>query len=364
MRKILLSAACVAIAALFLLFPMPFLSYATNKVLEHWLSGGKLAYEGKIVVWTVDAKVDGKQALMSWLKSRASFFEKNHFGIYPELLAMTMEDVASKLQQGEVPDVLLCGVDVPKQVLDCAAVYEGPFLMKPIMPQLHGGLLTPVLQSGTVVLINEDALYKAGLNPPAGLAGMEAQWLQGVMEQLPKAVAHEDGISLMAAVVSEMPSELQQAFLKSGTATLDAFLKGDIAVYLSYQSALWQLYRQDLLGKTLPGITCYPLSGFAAKIECAALMKNADKHRQQAAAAFVTTLLGKQAQTALSEIYALPTVSGTSCTRADLSALWLKAEDTAYLYPGHGVEEFVQMASGNATLSELKAYVQGLCQPP
>lgn len=364
MRKVLLSAICAVFAALFLLFPMPFLTYTRNKVLEHWLSGGKLAYEGKIVVWAVDAKVDGKQALMSWLRSRVSFFEKNHFGIYPELASMTMEDVTSRLQKGERPDVLLCGVDAPRVVLDCAAAYEGPFLMKPVLPQLYGGLLTPVLQSGTVVLINEDALYRAGLNPPAGLVGMEAQWLKTVSEEIPNALAYEDGVSLMAAVVSEMPADLQQAFIKSKTGTLEAFLKGDIAVYLTYQNALWQLYRQDLLGKTLPGITAYPLAGFTAKAECVALIKNEDKHRQQAAAAFVTTLLGRQAQSALAEIYALPTVSGTSCTRADLSALWQKAEETIYIYPGNGLEEFLLMTTGNASLPDLKNYVQGLCQPP
>ena len=135
---------------------------------------------------------------------------------------------------------------------------------------------------------------------------MDAQWIQTVQKELPNAIAHEDGVCLMAAIMSEMPQDMQQAFLKSKGGNLDALLKGDIAIYLTRQESLWQLYKQDILGTTLPGVIAYPLCGFSPRIQCAVLMENKDRHRREAAAAFITTLLGKQAQTALEDIYALP----------------------------------------------------------
>ena len=167
MRRMLLGGICAVTAALFLLFPAPYLMDMRNRVLEHWLCGGKISYEGNLAVWVVDVKADGKQALMSWIRGRIAFYESNHFGIYPKAEGpMTIEEVQLRIQNGECPDVLLCGVDVSEPILGHAVRYDGPFLMDPILPQRSEGLITPILQSGTLVLINEDALYRAGLSLP------------------------------------------------------------------------------------------------------------------------------------------------------------------------------------------------------
>ncbi len=365
MRKMLLGGICAVTAALMLLFPAPFLMDMRNRVLEHWLFGGKIAYEGDLSVWVVDVRADGKQSLLSWIRGRIAFYEAGHFGIYPKVEGpMTIEEVQLRMRNGAHPDVLLCGVDVPEPILENAVRYDGPFLMDPILPQRSEGLITPILQSGTLVLLNEDALYRAGLNPPAGLSGMDSQWLQTVLQELPNAAGHEDGVCLMAAVMSEMPQAMQQAFLKSKRGNLDALLKGELAIYLSQQGSLWQLYKQDLLGKTLPGVIAYPLSGLSPRMQCAVLIKNNDRHRHEAAAALITTLLGKQAQTALADIYALPVVTGTSCVRADLVSLWQKAEETEWVYPNTGEAEFLTLVSKDAPLSDLQSYVRNLCRPP
>ena len=364
MRKVVLSAMCAITALLFLCCPTAYLLDARNRVVQHWLNGNRLAYEGKIVIWSVDAGADGKHALTSWLKSRAAVFESQHFGVYVTVMqSMTTAEVSQRMQTGECPDLLLCGSDVPQAVLQQAVAFQGPFYIEPVLPQLQTGLLTPVFQNGNVMLINEDALYRAGLSPPAGPEGMGSEWVEQTLKSLPNAFGHEDGAALMAAVLSSLPDAAQEAFVRGKACGTDAFLQGDAVIYLAHTDALWELYKGELLGKTLPGTIAYPLKGLARRVQYAILMKNANRARQVAAATFLSALLGKQAQTSLSDIYALPVVSGTTCSRVDLTALWQTADETKYVCPPTGETAFLAQVSAKAMLETLRTLALQLCKP-
>ncbi len=365
MRRSVFSAVCAAIAILFLCFPSLFLMQAQNKVICKWLYGSRLAYEGELSVWTVDVNADGKNALYNWLAARSVFYKQRHFGIYPVLeQPMTMEQARDRMASGEVPDILLCGGNVPPDVLNHAASYEGPFPMPLMLPQYENGLLTPVMRSGTVVLINDDVLYAAGLNPPDGLEGMDGQWVEYATEELPGAFAYDDALSLMAVVLSDLPQQAQEAFLSASPAGIEDFICGHSAVFVTSLKSLWYLYRQELLGKPLPSVASYPLCGFVPRVQYAVLMHNGDAKRQEAAGAFIAVLIGKTAQTALSDIYALPVVYGAKCERADLMDLWQCEMQTEYVFCGHGEEEFMAMVNTDSSIEDLRAYASGLCRSP
>ncbi len=365
MRKGILNLVCAAIAVMLLCFPSLLWMQAHNSVVRKWLNGGRLTYQGELAVWVVDANVDGKGALRSWILGRSTFYKQRNFGIYPIIEpTMTLDQVRSRIASGEIPDVLLCGGDVPQSVLDHATAYQGSFPMPLVLPQRGKGLFTPVMHSGTVLLINEDALYRAGLNPPAGVEGMDEQWISYSEAELSGAFCYDDALSLMAVVLSDLPPAVQQALLNGSEGNMQEFLNGSTAVFATTQAALWQLYRQELLGRSLPDIVAYPLCGFAPRVQYAVLMQNADTHRQAAASALITILVGNKGQIALADIYALPVVSGTTCERTDLMGLWQCAQQTKYVYPGHGEVEFMDMVREGATPDEARAYAIDLCRPP
>jgi hypothetical protein len=365
MRRWIFCALCALFAALLLIVPSVFIPGAHNEVIRRWLNAGKLAYEGKLVVYAVDAGADGKGALFAYLNERAAAFERRYFGIYPIVYEpMTMGEVEARIDAGESPDVLLCADDIPGGVLAKAAPFTGSFALPQILPQRLGGRLTPLYQGGVVVLVHEDALYRHGLSPPAGIEGMDDQWVSYVLEGMPSAFAYEDGRTLMAAVMGEVGDGAQEALRRGSCLDMRAFLKGEAAVYATSQRALWELYRQELLGATLPGVIVYPLGGFVPRVQYAVLMQNADAERQSAAQAFIAMLLGKSAQAALGDIYALPASAGVSCNRMDLAALWQRAEEAELVYAGRGEEAFLQLAQGDAPLESLREFVRTLCYPP
>lgn len=362
MRRSVFSAVCAAVAALLFFFPSLFSLRTQNRVIQKWLYGSRLAYEGEITVWTVDTNADGKGSLSGWLDGRSAFFKERNFGVYPVLdPPMTVEEVQQRMAAGETPDVILCGSDVPPCVLERAIGYEGPFPMPLVLPQEADGLLTPVLRSGVLILVNEDALYLAGTNPPPDLAGMDGEWLDSLLELCPDAFGYDDGTSLMAVMTNEVPPAAQQALLRASPCDMQAFLNGDVAIYAASQRALWELYRQELMGKPLPGVSIHPLCSFVPNVEYAVLMQNEDAQRQEAARAFITVLVGKSAQTALGDIYALPVVEGTTCARSDLYVLWQCAPQAQYIYGGSGKEAFMEKVHAGTDILELREFVMGLC---
>jgi hypothetical protein len=104
--------------------------------------------------------------------------------------------------------------------------------------------------------------------------------------------------------------------------------------------------------------------GFAPHVQYAMLMQNADAARKEAAAAFISSLLGKAAQRALADIYALPVISDVECTRDDLGFLWQNAGQVLLAYPGYGEAEFLRLIQTGASLASLRQWVQTLCLPP
>ena len=332
MRKAILTFLCAALAVLFIACPWMFLMQPRNRVVRKWLSGGSLSYEGELTVWAVDAGVGGKNALHRWLYEQSAAFKRRHFGVYPVIEDVgDMDEVRRRVQAGQCPDLLLCGGSVPKNVLDRAALYDGPFPMPLALTQREGGRLTPLMQSGAVVLINEDALYIAGLFPPEGMEGMQADWVAQTLNVLPGAFGYDDPLCLMAALAGDLPKEAQRA--------------------------LSEIRRRELTGKTLPGLAAYPLCGFAAGVQYALLLPGADESRDAAARAFLTSLVGNRAQSALADVYALPVVRGASCRRADLGALWLCAEQTRYIANPSSLPGFAALCRDNASVEELNAYV-------
>jgi hypothetical protein len=363
MRKGLPGVICALVAVILLLFPPLFYCDGSNALIRQWLNGGKISYRGKLIVAVVDAGASGKDAIEQWILDRAAAYEKRYFGIFVEVSAMTLSEAEERIGNGDTPDVLLCGSDADKGLLERAVPFESTGV-DGALPQLNGGLLTPVFQSGVVVLVNEDALYKYGLSPPAGMETMDDAWVEGTLCAMPQAFAYEDAASLMAVVQSRLPDAAQYAMVTGKRLEVEAFFRGDAAIFAGTPRALWELYRMELLGKPAPCVIPYALMGFAPHVQYAMLMQNADAARKEAAAAFISSLLGKAAQRALADIYALPVISDVECTRDDLGFLWQNAGQVLLAYPGYGEAEFLRLIQTGASLASLRQWVQTLCLPP
>lgn len=369
-RRKWMVALCALLGAALLLFPGLWDTSGQKLWMQKWLRGNKLAYTGHLRIWLADVPgASGKGSAQSWVRSCMEAFEKKNFGIFLELECMDMEQMTARIQAGERPDVVLgdgSGDALWEAVL--TPLYEA----WPMPVQLESrldGRWQPVFQGGYALLVNEDALYSAGLSPPAGLEGLDELWMEQLLAQAPHAVARDDGdvTSAMAALCNQgIPEAARTAIQHAQGATVQQFLKGEVAVLPASMQSVWELEKQSIIGKQVPAFASYPLSGFCGHVQYAGVTGQSKQARTQAAAAFVKLLLGKSAQSQLYTLWAAPTAfpkAGLSCAQANQAMYWqaILQPGALSLPPGSQTDAFVQMLP-QSTLHEAVRWVEDACQ--
>ena len=363
-------ALCAVLGVALLLFPGLWDTSGQKLWMQKWLRGNKLAYTGHLTVWLADVPgASGKGSAQSWVRSCMQAFEKKNFGIFLELECMDMAQMTARIQAGERPDVVLGdGSDSPLWQEVLTPLYES----WPMPVQLDSrldGRWQPVFQGGYALLINEDALYSAGLSPPAGLSGLDELWIEQLRTQAPQAMARDDGdaTSAMAALISpEIPEAARIALQQAPGATIAQFLNGEVAVLPASMQSVWELEKQSILGRQVPAFQSYPLSGFRGHVQYVGVIGPSKEARTQAAAAFVTLLLGKSAQSQLYTLWAAPVAfpkEGLACEQANQAMYWqaILQPGALVLPPGTQTEPFVQMLA-QSPLHEVEQWVQDACQ--
>ena len=66
-------------------FAFPLLRNALNQeeqLIQHWLRGDPVAFQGTLQIWVADGEATGKGNAAAWLQERSSAFEKKNFGIF------------------------------------------------------------------------------------------------------------------------------------------------------------------------------------------------------------------------------------------------------------------------------------------
>ena len=319
-------------------------------MIQHWLRGDPVAFQGTLQIWVADGEATGKGNAAAWLQERSSAFEKKNFGIFYTMEQMSATVMAQRLAQGERPDMIILG---DAQQADIVSYCTKLTVDVPLLSGLslwQEDRLCPLYQTGYGLLINEDVLYEQGLNPPAGLEGLDADWVQQVQQALPQAFACDDGdaTTTMAVLQSTLPELVQETIAKGESGSFSQWKEGRIAVLPCSMRTAWELEKQSILGKQLPAYTWLPLTGFSGHVQWAGVVEQADTARMDAAAQLLAFYLQKGSQQKLSEIWSIPVRAengGVPCEANAQVAFWQAAQQTPrrFLAPDADQSAFVAL---------------------
>ena len=363
-------ALCALLGVALLLFPGLWDTSGQKAWMQKWLRGNKLAYTGHLTVWLADVpRASGKGSAESWVRSCMQAFEKDNFGIFLRLECMDMAQMTSRIQAGERPDVVLgdgSGDALWQEVL--TPLYEAWPMPVQLESQLDGRW-QPVFQSGYALLVNEEALYSAGLSVPAGLTGLDELWMEQLLSQSPGAVARDDGdvTAAMATLCNgTVPYAVRTAVQHAQSATVQQFLKGEVTVLPATMQSVWELEKQSIIGKQVPAFQSYPLGGFCGHVQYAGVIGPQSETRTQAGAAFVKLLLGKRAQSQLYMLWAAPAAfpkAGLACAQANQSMYWQGiCQPGVLVLPPHAQADSFAQLLPQVSPDEAVQWVRNACQ--
>lgn len=339
--------------ALTVAFVFPLSQNAPNQeeqLIEHWLRGDPVAFEGTLRIWVADGEATGKGNAAAWLQQRSSAFEKKNFGVFYTMEQMSATVMAQRLAQGERPDIVILGDEQQDGIAPYCTQLTVEVPLLSALSLWQENRLCPLYQTGYGLLINEDALYAEGLNPPAGLDGLDADWVQQVQQALPRAFACDDGdvTSTMAVLQSTLPELVQEAIVTGESGSLSQWKDGHIAVLPCSMRTAWELEKQSILGKQLPAYTWLPLSGFSGHVQWGGVVEQTDTARMDTAAQLLAFYLQKGSQQKLSEIWSVPVRAedgGVPCEANAQAAFWQAAQQTPrrFLKPEADRQAFVAL---------------------
>lgn len=104
-RCIISSILLLAVVAYLIFVPNIIDGALGREYYREWLKPIKEDFSGTISVWHIVGFKPYVGSLGNWLKSRAEYVEKEHFGVYFEVTSMTEDDAMALIGSGKRPDV-------------------------------------------------------------------------------------------------------------------------------------------------------------------------------------------------------------------------------------------------------------------
>ena len=229
-------------------------------------------------------------------------------------------------------------------------------------PQLYQGRLTPICQNGFVLAIHEDALYAHGVLPP-GLYGPDSAWTEEALQKWPEAFGLEEDALLAPAaalLTSVLDESTQQALCMAQTYTAKELASGKVGVSVGTTKLLYALYAD----KSSPSYLAIPLPGLAGEGQYAAVCSTGEEERMAAASAFVSFLLNKASQRAVSMLWAVPVRADVTCDTAELNSLWLtfsEPQPTLVLDAAQR-RQWAELLARKAAPEDLRQWLETACK--
>ncbi len=126
--KIIVRSVYLAIVVV-LLVTLPFIGLKKDENLEMIYGvfvGKKSKYQGMIEIWNIDTFEGGMASKTSFLKKKASIFQKQNKGLYVLVRNLSEQECLNLLMQGEKPDLFSCSYGVASEL----KAYLEPFSVK------------------------------------------------------------------------------------------------------------------------------------------------------------------------------------------------------------------------------------------
>lgn len=316
---------CILFAAAAVLWPGLWNQPLQHQQISQWIRGKKLAYQGTLQVWYISGHASGTGDGSKWAKARLDKFEKNHFGIFYEMQGMDAEGMQAQLAAGQRPDLIFFGNEERETVEPLLQQSAQTAQLAPAWQEKGAAQLAwPVFYSGYAILINEQALYAAGLSPPLDIEDIDQEYIQQVQQALPNAFAYETKQAGMAAMGAQVNAQTKQALVQGDAGTRAQFLQEEIA-FFACPASTWYAIEGMSNTQSIPSYQAVPLANLAVDTQYVGVMQTEDGAKARACDAAVAYLLSQNSQQALEDIGALPVIGTDEPMQAQGSitgALW------------------------------------------
>lgn len=321
---------CILFALAAILWPGLWNQPLQHQQISQWIRGKKLAYQGTLQVWYISGHASGTGDGSKWARARLDKFEKNNFGIFYEMQVLDVPSLQARLSAGQRPDLIFFGSEQANDVEPMLQKSEQSAQMVPAWKDKTAAQRAwPVFYSGYAILINEQALYTAGLSPPLDVEDMDRSYLQQVQQALPNAFAYETKQAALAVMDAPMNEQTRQAIVQSSPGTRTQFLKEEIA-FFACPASTWYTIEGLSNTQSIPSYQAVPLSNLAVEVQYAGVMQTEDQAKAKACDAAIAYLLTPNSQQALEDIGALPVIQTAEPMQAQGSitgALWQHREE-------------------------------------
>lgn len=277
---------------------------------REWMMPKDEDFTGIIRVWHIVGFKAHTGSLSAWLESRANALEKKHFEVFFEISAMTEEEYALRIEQGDSADIYS---------FPSGLIYQDGFLplsgheeawrdadIKPalIKTGAYDGVqyALPFVYSGYALMVNSAYAAEHGFD-------YEECFTEG------------DGL---AQAVQQMTYEGKDGTVSgiSGNALIYAMqgISGEYAEYRDFTSGKASMAVGDLRS-VADGVKnyengrgtmqdAYPVTNYTDLVQYLSLDRNIPEKKIPYALEFISLVLEKNAQTTLTELNAYPAVSG------------------------------------------------------
>lgn len=306
---------CAGLVLLFVWQPGLMSKGLDKRFIKQWIRGETIAYEGYLNIWHVPSKASGTGSGDSYLQGCIEKFQKQNFGVFLRIESMDAQQLANRLAQGERPDMLsFNGGDIaqPQQLFlpleDVETLLPNLQQAGRVEDELYA---CPYMQGGAAILVNDDAFYEAGLTPPAGPEYMDAAWLESLGDARESAFAVDENDTSLALNLLASGAELEQPTLQALTfapsrPARSLFEDGGPMVMLGDISTIFQLESSG--DAYAPAYSVFPLSGYTTRLQFMGICQTDNADKQQAAAHFLSFMLGTKQQDMLSGVWGLPVI--------------------------------------------------------
>ncbi|HWR23940.1 MAG TPA: hypothetical protein VN366_10760 [Feifaniaceae bacterium] len=293
----------VALIAFLVLSPPRLLEALGHDYYKEWLSGTREDWNGVITLWHVVGFKPAQGSITAYIESVAAKYEKEHKGIYIEVLGLAPEAAAERLSRGERPHLWSFpagGLDLNelKTLAVSAPAFAGD--LKTLAAE-DGTRALPFLYSGYFLLGNTVLIQELGLAwPESNDPDVLRETLQAAMD------ARSTG---RYGAVCAPEHIARRLWLKGALAQDGDFKAGQVPFLIGDARAFGDLTRKMATG----GFTfdAMPLGGYTDLVQYLGVDKSASGGYSDHGQAFLQLLLEPNAQAKLTSLGALPAVAHT-----------------------------------------------------
>lgn len=276
-------------------------------------------YQGNIKIWhVVSFKTHGSSGV-SFLKARASAFEKSSPYVYLSVEGMTPEEAREKIKNGEAPDV----ISYPKGFAAEVGSFRSLTLPSKMPEEFaESAEIVPYMYDEYVLCCNEALFTQLGVSLPIGDYMDEDTLLKAMKEAAaqnikPLTLTQTEYLSAESALASaHLEKDDFSLYSEEELPALSEYdISGDTGEFIAQTSAMYICTRCELANllesKAAAALSVreYRLGDYTDAVQCVSVLAKGDDTKEEMCERFALSLLKKRAQSGLAELGMNPVLS-------------------------------------------------------